>query len=66
MKRHLLSAAALILVASATHAESAKTTTKAKAAAVLSPGIALEYVEPGVRAQDRWGCCARPATKFRT
>ncbi|MGH8854538.1 MAG: M13 family metallopeptidase [Telluria sp.] len=54
MKRHLLSAAALILAASVAHAESAKTTTttKSKSAAVLSPGIALEYVEPGVRAQD--------------
>ncbi len=52
MKRHLLSAAALVLVASVAHAESTKNTTKPKAAAVLSPGIALEYVEPSVRAQD--------------
>ncbi|MEX5745694.1 M13 family metallopeptidase [Massilia sp. X63] len=52
MKRHLLSAAALVLVASMAQAESAKTTTGAKAVPKLSAGIALEYVEPSVRPQD--------------
>jgi len=52
MKRHLLSAAALLLVASMAQAESAKSTTGNKAAPKLSAGIALEYVEPGVRPQD--------------
>jgi putative endopeptidase len=55
MKRHLLSAAALVLVASMAHAESgsaAKSSAKTKAAPVLAAGIATEYVEPGVRAQD--------------
>ncbi len=52
MKRHILSAAALVLVASAAHAESAKTTAGSKATPKLSAGIALEYVEPSVRAQD--------------
>jgi len=53
MKRHLLSAAALILVASMAQAESGasakNSTAKPK---TLSAGIALEYVEPQVRAQD--------------
>jgi predicted metalloendopeptidase len=58
MKRHLLSAAALLLVASTAsvaHAESASAKSAAKGASkapVLSAGIALEYVEPKVRAQD--------------
>jgi predicted metalloendopeptidase len=53
MKRHLISAAALVLVASMAQAESAKNTTKAAGKApVLAAGIALEYVEPQVRAQD--------------
>ncbi|CAN7618277.1 M13 family metallopeptidase [Massilia sp. LjRoot122] len=52
MKRHILSAAALVLVASMAQAESAKTTTGGKAAPKLSAGIALDYVEPSVRAQD--------------
>ncbi len=53
MKRHLLSAAALVLVASMAQAESGasakSSTAKPK---TLSAGIALEYVEPQVRAQD--------------
>ena len=53
MKRHLLSAAALVLVASMAQAESTKSAAKGSAKApALSAGIALEYVEPGVRAQD--------------
>ena len=58
MKRHILSAAALVLVASTAslaHAESAASAKSAKGASkapVLSAGIALEYVEPAVRAQD--------------
>ena len=62
MKRHILSAAALVLVASTAsiaHAESAtgaaasaKSAKGASKAPVLSAGIALEYVEPAVRAQD--------------
>ena len=53
MKRHLLSAAALLLVASMAQAESTKSSAKGAAKApVLSAGIALEYVEPKVRAQD--------------
>ncbi|UVW28873.1 M13 family metallopeptidase [Massilia sp. H6] len=60
MKRHLLSAAALVLVASMAQAESgagaaasAKSGAKAAApSAALSSGIALEYVEPTVRPQD--------------
>ncbi len=51
MKRHVLSAAALVLVASMAQAESAKST-NSKGAPKLSAGIALEYVEPQVRAQD--------------
>ena len=54
MKRHILSAAALILMASMAQAESGSgaagnSTAKAQ---TLSAGIALEYVEPAVRAQD--------------
>jgi predicted metalloendopeptidase len=56
MKRHLLSALTLALIASATHAEgtgAAKaSTTTAKAAPTLSAGIATQFVEPSVRAQD--------------
>ncbi|RZJ85335.1 MAG: M13 family peptidase [Massilia sp.] len=52
MKRHILSAAALILVASMAQAENAKSTTAGKSTPKLSTGIALEYVEPSVRAQD--------------
>jgi putative endopeptidase len=51
MKRHILSAAALILVASMAQAENAKSS-NSKAVPKLSTGIALEYVEPSVRAQD--------------
>ena len=56
MKRHILSAAALVLVASMAQAESnsaaksgAKTAANANA---LASGIALQYVEPSVRPQD--------------
>ncbi|WP_307728913.1 MULTISPECIES: M13-type metalloendopeptidase [unclassified Massilia] len=52
MKRRLVSAAALILVASMAQAESTKSATGAAKGKALSAGIALEYVEPGVRAQD--------------
>ncbi len=53
MKRHLLSAAALVLVASMAQAESGASTKNATAKPkTLSAGIALEYVEPKVRAQD--------------
>ncbi|WP_020655196.1 M13 family metallopeptidase [Massilia niastensis] len=56
MKRHLLSAAALVLVASMAQAETgsaARSTAKSGAkAATLTSGIALQYVEPSVRAQD--------------
>ena len=58
MRRHLLSAAALALTASLAAplalAESgaAAKTTAGKATPKLSAGIALEYVEPAVRAQD--------------
>ncbi len=52
MKRHLLSAAALILVASMAQAESTKNAAGGAKAKPLAAGIALEYVEPGVRAQD--------------
>jgi predicted metalloendopeptidase len=54
MKRHLFSAAALVLVASFAHAESgaaaAAPATAAKAG--VSSGIATQYIEPGVRPQD--------------
>ena len=52
MKRHILSAAALVLVASMAQAESAKSAAGNTKAKTLSAGIALEYVEPTVRAQD--------------
>ncbi len=53
MKRHLLSAAALVLVASMAQAESGASTKNSTAKPkTLSAGIALEYVEPQVRAQD--------------
>ncbi|MDY0963369.1 M13 family metallopeptidase [Massilia sp. CFBP9026] len=55
MKRHLFSAAALVLVASFAHAESgaapATPATAAKASAASS-GIATQYIDAGVRAQD--------------
>ena len=54
MKRHLFSAAALVLVTSFAHAESgaaAAPATAAKAPAAAS-GIATQYIEPGVRPQD--------------
>ena len=57
MKRHILSAAALILMASMAQAESGtgaagNSAAKGAKAKTLSAGIALEYVEPAVRAQD--------------
>jgi predicted metalloendopeptidase len=57
MKRHILSAAALILMASMAQAESGSgaagnSAAKGAKAKTLSAGIALEYVEPAVRAQD--------------
>ncbi|MDK6080202.1 M13 family metallopeptidase [Massilia varians] len=55
MKRHILSAAALVLVASMAQAESGNSAAKSAGGAkakTLSAGIALEYVEPAVRAQD--------------
>jgi predicted metalloendopeptidase len=56
MKRHLLSALTLALIASVAHAEGSgaakASATAAKSAPVLSAGIAMEYVEPSVRAQD--------------
>jgi putative endopeptidase len=59
MKKYLLSALTLALVASVANAESGKTAAKAtatsaKAAPVLSAGIATEFVEPTVRAQDNF------------
>jgi predicted metalloendopeptidase len=51
----LLSALALALIASVANAEgngAAKASATAKAAPVLSAGIAMQYVEPTVRAQD--------------
>ncbi|OON59486.1 peptidase M13 [Massilia sp. KIM] len=52
MKRHLLSAAALVLVASLAQAENAGAAKSGAKAAPLAAGIALEYVEPSVRPQD--------------
>ncbi len=54
MKRHLFSAAALVLVASFAHAESgaAAATPATAAKAGVSSGIATQYIEPGVRPQD--------------
>ncbi|BDT56851.1 peptidase M13 [Massilia varians] len=52
MKRHILSAAALILMASVANAESAESAAGGAKGKTLSAGIALEYVEPAVRAQD--------------
>eukprot|EP01114_Cavostelium_apophysatum_P011851 TRINITY_DN2637_c0_g1_i2.p3 TRINITY_DN2637_c0_g1~~TRINITY_DN2637_c0_g1_i2.p3 ORF type:complete len:687 (-),score=219.06 TRINITY_DN2637_c0_g1_i2:903-2963(-) len=52
MKRHLLSAAALVLVASMAQAESTKSAPASAKGKALAAGIALEYVEPQVRAQD--------------
>ncbi|TXF99669.1 M13 family metallopeptidase [Massilia arenae] len=60
MKRHLFSAAALVLVASFAHAESGAaapatpaTAAKANAGKVgVASGIATQYIDAGVRAQD--------------
>ncbi|WP_332875974.1 M13 family metallopeptidase [Massilia sp. S19_KUP03_FR1] len=50
MNRYLLSALTLSLLASVAH--SADTTKHPKAASTLSAGIATEYIDPSVRAQD--------------
>jgi putative endopeptidase len=55
MKRHLLSALTLALIASVTHAEGTAAKASAatsKSAPVLAAGIATEFVDPSVRAQD--------------
>ncbi|MBQ5962347.1 M13 family metallopeptidase [Massilia sp. ZL223] len=52
MKRHILSAAALVLVASMAQAESNSAAKSGAKAGTLSSGIALQYVEPAVRPQD--------------
>ena len=52
MKRHLISAAALMLVASLAQAQSGASAKSAAKSAGLSTGIALQYVEPAARAQD--------------
>jgi predicted metalloendopeptidase len=57
MKRHMLSALTLALLAGFAHAEAGKgaaaaKATSSKAAKTLSAGIATEFVEPSVRAQD--------------
>jgi len=52
MKRHLMSAAALMLVASLAQAQSGASAKSAAKSAGLSTGIALQYVEPAARAQD--------------
>jgi predicted metalloendopeptidase len=50
MNRYLLSALTLSLLASVAH--SADTTRHPKASQVLSAGVATEYIDPSVRAQD--------------
>ena len=56
MKKHLLSAVTLALIASVAQAEPAKDAGSASAAKagvpVLSAGIATQFIEPAVRAQD--------------
>jgi putative endopeptidase len=52
MKRYLLSALTISLLAGATHAAQAGKVAPPKAGAVRSAGIAAEFIEPGVRAQD--------------
>jgi predicted metalloendopeptidase len=55
MKRHLLSALTLALIASVANAEgtaAAKSAAASKSAPALSAGIAMEYVEQSVRPQD--------------
>ncbi|MFL6672708.1 MAG: M13 family peptidase, partial [Massilia sp.] len=58
MKKYLLSALTLALVASVANAESGKTAAKAaasaKSAPVLLAGIATDFVEPAVRPQDNF------------
>ncbi|MDB5934079.1 MAG: peptidase, partial [Massilia sp.] len=50
MKKYLLSALTLSLIASVSHAGGAKPATAAKPA--LGSGIAVEYIDPSVRVQD--------------
>jgi predicted metalloendopeptidase len=55
MKRHLLSALTLALIASVANAEgtaATKSATASKSAPVLSAGIAMDFVEPTIRPQD--------------
>ena len=55
MKRHLLSALTLALLATATGVTgyaSAADAAKSPAAGKLTSGIAVEYIDPSVRAQD--------------
>ena len=52
MKRHILSAAALVLVASMAQAESSSAAKSGAKGNTLASGIALQYVEPSVRPQD--------------
>jgi predicted metalloendopeptidase len=52
VKRHLLSALTLALLASATGLAGAADTAKSPAGGKLSSGIAVEYIDPAVRAQD--------------
>ena len=56
MKRHLFSAAALVLVASFAHAESGAAAPAAPASAskasAAASGIATQYIDAGVRPQD--------------
>ncbi|HEX9171788.1 MAG TPA: M13-type metalloendopeptidase [Telluria sp.] len=52
MKKYLLSALTLGLLAGATHAATAAKVAPPKAGAVRSTGIAAEFIEPAVRPQD--------------
>jgi predicted metalloendopeptidase len=52
VKRHLLSALTLALLASATGLAGASDAAKSPAGGKLSSGIAVEYIDPAVRAQD--------------
>jgi putative endopeptidase len=52
MKRYLLSALTISLLAGATHAAEAGKVAPPKAGALRATGIAAEYIEPTVRAQD--------------
>ena len=52
MKRHLLSTLTLALLAAASGHAGAANTAKSPAAGKLTSGIAVEYIDPSVRAQD--------------